>query len=177
MPLQNRVTPTGDIVASDVRGTLMGIRGILHDPETRTLRKARWTHQAWVCCRLEFLARHRTIMGSGTYTELFFLDEATALAAGHRPCRTCRPAEYDAFKSAWLAGNPVADGGFVPIKAIDRQLHRERVTRQRRQVRFEAPLECLPYGVMVLVDSRPHLVCDDHLLPSPHCEVRRPRTD
>ena len=165
MPLQNRVTPTGDIVASDARGTLMGNRGILHDPGTRTLRKARWTHQAWVCCRLEFRGKRRTIMGTGTYTELFFLDEATALAAGHRPCRTCRPARYDEFKSAWLAGNPVAHGGFVHIKSIDRQLHRERVTRQRRQVRFEAPLGCLPQGVMVLLHSRPHLVCDDHLMP------------
>ena len=165
MPLQNRVTPTGDIVASDARGTLMGNRGILHDPGTKTLLAARWTHQAWVCCRLEFGVRRRTIMGPGTYTELFFLDEATALAAGHRPCWSCRPAEYEAFKSAWLAGNFVGRGGFVPIKTLDRQLHRERVTRGRRQMRFDAPLEALPFGAMILFRSRPCLVCDDHLLP------------
>ena len=123
--------PTGEIVASDARGTLMGNRGIIHDPGDKTLLKQRWTHQAWVNCRLEFKGRHRTIMGHRTYTELFFPDEATALAAGHRPCRTCRPARYNEFKAAWLAGNPVGHDRFVPIGTIDRQIHRERVTRKR----------------------------------------------
>ena len=118
-----------------------------------------------MCCRLEFKGSDRTIMGAGTYTELFFLDEATALAAGHRPCRRCRRAEFDAFKDAWLKGNAIKHDGSVPIKVIDRQIHRDRVTRQRRQVHFEAPLETLPSGVMVLLDSSPYLVCDDRLLP------------
>lgn len=164
MPLQNRVNPTGEIVTTDARGSLMGNRGFIHDPGSRTLLKRRWTHQAWVCCRLEFGGRQRTVMGPRTYTELFFLDEATALAAGHRPCETCRRREYVAFRAAWLKGNPNGHDGSLPIQLIDRQMHSERVKRRRRQVRFCAPLERLPPGVMILVDSWPHLVCDDHLL-------------
>ena len=165
MPLQNRVRPTGEIVATAARGTLMGNRGIIHDPVSRTLLRARWDHQAWVCCRLEFGGRRRTVMEPGTYTELFFLDEATALAAGHRPCGSCRRTAYSAFKAAWLESNPIEHGGFVPIGDIDQRIHRERVTRHRRQVRFEALLETLCSGVVVLVDSQPHLVWRDRLLP------------
>ena len=104
-------------------------RGIIHDPGSRTLLKRRWTHEAWVCCRLEFGGRKRTLMGHRAYTELFFLDEATALAAGHRPCGTCRRAEYDAFKVAWLKGNPSWHEGPLSIQRIDRQMHSERVDR------------------------------------------------
>ena len=149
MALQNRVTPTGDLIATDARGTLMGNRGIIHDPATKTLLTRRWQHQAWVCCRLEFKGYRHPIMGRGSYTELFFLEEATALAAGHRPCGYCRRADFNAFKAAWLCGSSLADEGFVSIKRIDRQLHRERIDGRRRQVRFSARLETLPDGVMI----------------------------
>ena len=165
MPLQNRVTPTGDIIATDARGTLMGNRGIIHDSDRRTLLKRRWTHRAWVCCQLEFNDRQRTVMGPRAYTELFFLDEATALAAGHRPCGTCRHAAYVKFKAAWLKGNLSGHDGSVSIERIDRQMHRERVDRRRRQVHFRAPLETLCSGVMILADSQSHLVWDNRLLP------------
>ncbi len=90
MPLQNRVLPDGQIVAHSARGAFMGNRGgRFHDPETRTLTTRRWASRQWIICVLDFKHRHREVMGHG-YTELFFLDEVTALAAGHRPCFECR---------------------------------------------------------------------------------------
>ena len=165
MPLQNRLTPSGELIVTTARGTLMGNRGIIHDPMSKTLLTRRWQHQAWVCCRLEFKNFQHPIMGAGAYTELFFLDEATALAAGHRPCGYCRRADFLAFKAAWLEGNAFERDGFVSIKQIDRQLHRDRVTRGRGQVRFCANLETLPDGVMI--DEAPHtyLVWGDQLIP------------
>ena len=143
----------------------MGNRGIIHDPDNPALLTRHWQGQNWVCCVLKFPGKPRTLKTPRAYTKLFFLDEATALAAGHRPCRTCRRAEFDAFKDAWLTANPMEHDGSVPIKIIDRQIHCERVTRQRQQVRIDAPLETLPSGVMILVGSSPHLVWDDRLLP------------
>jgi len=96
--LQNRVTPFGDIVATPARGAWMGNRGVLHGSD-RTLSRRRWTTRAWITCRLEFKDRHRRVMTPGRYTELFFLDEATALAAGHRPCGECRRHDFDRFRA------------------------------------------------------------------------------
>src|SRR5262249_17226865 len=93
-PLQNRVTPFGDLIATAARGTLMGNRGRLHDGDRRIVRRVAGGYRAWVTCRLEFRGRRRTVMTPGRYTELFFLDEVTALAAGHRPCREFRPQDY-----------------------------------------------------------------------------------
>src|SRR5215471_17818564 len=109
MPLQNRVTPFGEIVAIAQRGLLMGNRGIIHDPGTRTLLNRRWATKAWICCVCAFKGVRREVMGGRSWTELFFLDEATALAAGHRPCFFCRRADADAFRIAWEKGNDVAD--------------------------------------------------------------------
>ncbi len=165
MPLQNRVTPTGEIVADPARGTLMGNRGILHDAKRR-LGAARWRHRSWICCQLSFEGRRRTIMAPRRYTELFFLDEATALAAGHRPCFECRRAAFRAFQAAWRRafGAPGC-----PAAAMDRVLHLARVEpRTRYQIRFAAPLDELPDGVFVLLDeapSPPLLVFGDRLLP------------
>jgi hypothetical protein len=165
MPLQNRVTPMGDIIADVARGTLMGNRGILHDA-SRRLGMARWRHRSWICCRLSFKDRRREVMAPGRYTELFFLDEATALASGHRPCCQCRRDEFRAFQAAWrrVAGTPNASAG-----AIDRVLHEARVdSRTRRQIRFEAPLDDLPDGAFVLLPggvSSPLLVLGHDLLP------------
>ena len=103
MPLQNRMTPLGDIIAHSGRGSFMGNRGILHAPDQR-LGKARWRHPHWVTCVLVYKDWHREVMQPNNYTELFFLDEATALAAGHRPCALCRRKDYDAFQRALCDG-------------------------------------------------------------------------
>src|SRR5215472_11462113 len=105
MPLQNRVTPMGDIIAEPGRGLFTGNRGIIHDPRTRTLLKRRWTSQAWLICTLQWRGIRRTVMGPQGWTELFFLDEATAFAAGHRPCFLCQRAPAMAFQ----AGFPTPD--------------------------------------------------------------------
>jgi hypothetical protein len=104
MPLQNRVTPTGDIIATPHRGLFTGNRGIIHDPATKTLTR-RWASPAWLTCVCEFRGRRRTVMGGRSWTELFFLDEATAFAAGHRPCFFCRREDAVRFRAAWEAGN------------------------------------------------------------------------
>ena len=103
MPRRNRVTPLGEIVAVPERGTYFGNRGVLHDEGGRIRRP--WQVRRWLICLLEFKGRHRAVMTPNRYTELFFLDEATGLAAGHRPCAECRRARFLAFRDAWAAGN------------------------------------------------------------------------
>ncbi len=154
MPLQNRVTPSSEIVADPARGLFMGNRGILHD-EDRTLGVARWRHRHWIICRTAFKQRHRLVMTPGNYTELFFLDEAVAMAAGHRPCAECRRTEYNAFREAWLA----ARGGFRPsADDMDRELHIERVeSRTRRQITYRAEISDLPDGAFICLDEEPDL--------------------
>jgi len=105
--LQNRVTPFGDIVAIPQKGMFTGNRGIIHDPATRTLLKRRWATKAWLTCVCEFKGRHREVMARRSWTELFFLDEAVALAAGHRPCFFCRREAAEAFRNAWALGRAV----------------------------------------------------------------------
>jgi hypothetical protein len=165
MTLQNRVTPTGEIIAVPARGSLMGNRGVLHDAEQR-LGVARWRHPHWIACRLAFKGRRRPLMAPHRYTELFFLDEATALAAGHRPCCECRREDFLRFQAAWRRA--FGDDGDARAGDIDRGLHRARVEpRTRRQIRFEAPLADLPDGAFVLLpdDSAPCLVRGVHLEP------------
>jgi len=153
-PLQNRVTPSGDLIATPARGTLMGNRGRLHDASRRIVRRVATGYRAWVTCQLQFRGRRRIVMTLGRYTELFFLDEATALAAGHRPCGECRRADFRHFKAAWLAGNP--DRGLrpgVPIGIIDRELHHDRVGPDGGQRTFSAELHTLPDGVFVILSG------------------------
>jgi len=164
MTLQNRVTPAGEIVADPARGTLMGNRGILHD-QNRRLGAARWRHPHWICCRLSFKGRKREVMAPRRWTELFFLDEATALAAGHRPCAECRREDFVRFRDAWrqAVGPRDANAG-----AMDRALHRARVEpRSRCQIRFESHLDELPDGAFVLLSESPEplLVVGKHLYP------------
>ena len=148
LPLQNRVDPFGEIHAVPARGTLMGNRGgCLHD-NRRQLGRRRWISRHWIACMLVFKGRQRTIMTPGRYTELFFLDEATALAAGHRPCFECRWQEARAFATAWayafdLLQPPRAD-------AMDMRLHAERLVSTRTSVSSARvhPAE-LPNGAMV----------------------------
>ena len=153
MPLQNRMTPFGEIVSSPARGLLMGNRGILHNDDRR-LGTARWQHPHWVVCRLDWKGRRQEVMRPGAYTQLFFLDEAVALAAGHRPCAHCRRADYEAFVSAWMAAAGRAER---PRAAeIDWQLHRERVDpATRRQVTHAAQLDALPDGTFVTLPGKP----------------------
>jgi hypothetical protein len=156
MPLQNRVTPMGDIVAGPERGLFTGNRGIIHDPLTRTLLKRRWASRAWLICTLQWRGIRRTVMGIGSWTELFFLDEATALAAGHRPCFLCQRAAAMAFQ----AGFPTCGQAAGPkALAIDRVLHAERLDgRLKRLHGLTSPAGRLPDGAMILQDGAPHLI-------------------
>ncbi len=170
MPLQNRVTPFGEIVSYEARGQLMGNRGILHD-DHRRLGKARWRHPHWIICRLEFKGRRDDVMRPGAYTRLFFLDDAVALAAGHRPCAFCRRAAYEAFVAAWIGGT--AHSIRPRAGAIDRQLQRERVEpRTRRQITHLAPIDDLPDGTFLTLPGeldRALLLLGERLLPwTPH---------
>ena len=146
MPLQNRVTPFNDVVAIPDRGMFMGNRGKLHDAHGQ-LSSQGWTRNAWVTCRLSFNGRQRQIMAPGKYTELFFLDEATALAAGHRPCATCRRDDYSRFKQLWIKANASSTGMDNPsIQNIDKQLHHERFISGGLQDGWRPSLKDLPDG-------------------------------
>jgi hypothetical protein len=146
MPLQNRVTPTGDIIATAHRGMFTGNRGIIHDPATKTLTR-RWASRAWLTCLCEFKGRRREVMGGRSWTELFFLDEATALSAGHRPCFFCRRDDANRFRAAWQEGNGVRP---VLARDIDAVLHRERLSGRRKRLHAQTmPLEELPDGAML----------------------------
>ncbi|MEM0922553.1 MAG: hypothetical protein AAGI13_05870 [Pseudomonadota bacterium] len=163
MPLQTRVLPTGEITAQGWRGSMMGNRGCLHGPDRR-LGRSRWRHQNWVCCLTAFRGRWREAMpmrpARTIYTALFFWDEASAFAAGHRPCGECRRADYLRFRHAWReAGLP----GETPSE-IDRHLHRHRVARDRSQIRHEAEIETLPFGAFILLDQSPAAWTGDRAL-------------
>jgi hypothetical protein len=162
-PLQNRVTPTGEIVADPGRGLLMGNRGCLHGPDRR-LGAARWRSKLWICCTLTWKDVRRDPMPPGRWTALFFLDEATALAAGHRPCAYCRRADFVAFAEAWRSAHRLPE----PPRAaqIDARLHGERVDpRSRRQRTRPALAGELPDGVMVRHGGVTGLVLGDGMLP------------
>ncbi|MBD9373051.1 hypothetical protein IB238_10510 [Rhizobium sp. ARZ01] len=158
MPLQNRVTPFGDIVAVDARGLFTGNRGIIHDPATRTLTSRRWTSKAWITCACEYKGIRRAVMAQRSWTELFFLDEATALAAGHRPCFLCRREAAEAFRGAWSVGNRVDP----PLAAtMDAKLHAERLDRGRKRLHaLKVPLEDLPDGAMVASAEAAYLLAN-----------------
>ncbi|MDX6440107.1 MAG: hypothetical protein QOF45_2690 [Gaiellaceae bacterium] len=159
MTLQNRVTPLGELVADSARGLVYGNRGCLHDAHGNIRR--RFDGKRWIACRLEFRDRRRTpLLQPGRYTELFFLDEVTALAAGHRPCAECRREDYDRLVAIWRELHP----GQAGADAIDTQLHRERVAPESRERLFHrAPLDTLPDGAFVLEADEPHLVLGSNL--------------
>jgi hypothetical protein len=160
MPLQNRVTPFGAIVAIPERGLFTGNRGILHDPSTRTLRR-HWANKRWLVCLCEFKGRRRTVMGQGSWTELFFLDEATALAAGHRPCFECRREDAERFRAAWAKGNRSSK---PTAEAMDAVLHAERlVGRAKRLHPLDRSIAELPDGAMIGVGEIGLLVVDKEL--------------
>lgn len=157
--LQNRIDPSGNIIFTPARGAWMGNRGLLHDAQQRIRRPFRL--KAWITCVLKFKNRHRKVMAPGQYTELFFLDEATAFSAGHRPCAECRREDFNRFKAAWVAGNP--GYGFTmktPIGQIDEVLHKERMGEPH-----EEAMEALPEGTFVEYAGKAHLVKGGQLYP------------
>ncbi len=188
VPLRNRVTPLGEIIATPERGLVYGNRGCLHDAGGRIRRRC--GVKRWIACRLEFRGwQRRPLLGPGRFTELFFLDEATALAAGHRPCALCRRADYDHLTALWADLHPGRRGA----DAIDAQLHAERLSADAERLsagaermsagaerlnprakrlnevgcrrRFHrAPLLQLPDGTFVLHEGDPYLVLDTELL-------------
>ena len=156
MPLQNRVSPFGEIVATAHRGHFTGNRGIIHDPATKTLLNRRWSSKAWITCVCEFRGRRRKVMSRRSWTELFFLDEATSFAAGHRPCFYCRRDDATAFRDAWAEGN-----GFAKPYAteMDARLHSERLDgRVKRLHSLPVPISELPDGAMVAADGESYLI-------------------
>jgi hypothetical protein len=173
MALQNRVTPLGELVAERGRGLVYGNRGCLHDATGRIRRG--YAGKRWIACRLEFRGwRRQPLMAPGRFTELFFLDEATALAAGHRPCALCRREDYDRFVAIWreFHDDPVG------ADAIDAQLHGERVAaRGGGQLHHQAAFDELPDGAFVLWQGGPCLVLGADLLnwTAAGYTARRPR--
>jgi hypothetical protein len=161
MPLQNRVTPFGDIVAIPQRGLFTGNRGIIHDPATKTLLRRRWTTKAWLICLCEYKGRRREVMGGRSWTELFFLDEAVALAAGHRPCFFCRRQNAEGFQAAWAKGR----GGAKPLAPeVDAALHRERLDRGQKRIHpLSGPVSELPDGAVVAASGQAFTVSQGQL--------------
>lgn len=159
MPRQNRVDPFGEIISTPARGLWMGNRGRLHDERGTIVRS--WQVRRWIICRLQFRGRHRQVMSPGTYTELFFLDEATAFAAGHRPCGECRHGAYTEFRRLWAAAHPADPIG---ADSIDMQLHTERLAEGPANRTDTAELAKLPDGTFISDEGHPWLVRDRWLL-------------
>jgi hypothetical protein len=156
MPLQNRVTPEGDIIADPHRGMFTGNRGIIHDPATKTLLTRRWASPAWLTCVCEFRGRRREVMAGRSWTELFFLDEATALSAGHRPCFFCRRDDANQFRAAWQQGN------------------------RKRLHPLPMPMEKLPDGAMVRSGAESYMIAQGRALQwstGGYREAKDPVTD
>jgi hypothetical protein len=155
-PLQNRVDPFGELRAVAERGGLMGNRGGRLHRDDQTLSGSRWKNKHWLICVCEFKGRQRDVWGK-YYTELFFLDEPTALAVGHRPCFECRRPAAKAF----IAAFPSSPRG---VEAMDEALHRERVENRRKRL-WRARLGELPDAAMIARDRRPYAVRSGALSP------------
>jgi len=161
MTLQNRVDPYGQLQAVAARGHWMGNRGVLHDTEKRIVAFSR--SPRWITCALDYKGIRREVFSPNRYSELFFLDEATSLAAGHRPCAECRRKRYEAFLAAWAAGN---GGPEAPHAGdIDRTLQAERVQRGGVKRTFEAELSSLPDGTLLDLGGHPYLYWGGGLRP------------
>ncbi|HYW48713.1 MAG TPA: hypothetical protein VE959_37965 [Bryobacteraceae bacterium] len=163
MPLQNRVDPCGTIFSTDARGTFLGNRGgQLHNRQREIVRQ--YASRRWITCLLEFKGRRRSVMSPGHYTELFFLDEAVALAAGHRPCAECRRERFNAFRDAWIRSGIPRGGEAALADEIDLELHRTRIDRGKGKIRYQASLNPLPDGCFVQIEGSSYLVWGDALL-------------
>jgi len=162
MTFRNRVNPYGTIFRSPARGTFMGNRGVLHNEKREIVRQ--FKGRRWITCCLEFRGRKRSVMSPGRYTELFFLDEAVAFAAGHRPCAECRWERFIAFQHAWKRRDEAHRMTPASAPQIDTELHRSRIDRHGRKVTYEANLNSLPNGCFVQIDGSAFLVWNDALL-------------
>jgi len=158
MPLPNRVDPFGDLFATPARGTLFGNRGGKFHRDDKMLAARRWVSRQWICCVLKFKGRQRNVWGR-YYTELFFLDEVTALAAGHRPCFECRRQDAERFAVLFSGKKQRASAD-----AMDRVLHAERLDGKAKRI-HRSSLDSLPDGAMVALDGEVFAVRDKHLLP------------
>lgn len=163
MPLQNRVTPFGDLIATSARGTLFGNRGGRFHRDDRTLGARRYVSRRWICCVLDFKGRQRDVWGRG-YTELFFLDEVTALAAGHRPCFECRRHDANAFAASWATAHRMARA--PGADAMDEVIHRQRIAG-REKLRHRMAIDTLPDGAMFARagSDQPFAVRGEDILP------------
>jgi hypothetical protein len=170
VPRQNRVTPYGELAAVADRGMFWGNRGQLLDATGSLARYSRG--RLWLICVLEFKGRRRTQWQPGRLTELYFLDEATGLAAGHRPCGECRYRAYQEFKRAWATAHP---GEAVSAAAMDARLHADRLAAPGVRRSYAAPLASLPDGTMIELDGRPWLVLGSRLLAWSHGGYTRQR--
>ncbi len=162
--LQNRVDPWGNIIKTSARGAWMGNRGVIHNEHQQVLYP--FKHKAWIICLLEFKGRRRKVMTPRRWTELFFLDEATAFSAGHRPCFECRRQDAGRFRSCWVKGNP--GHGFdetTSIREIDNILHQERIDSNKAKPTYAANIEDLPDGVVVVYEGKPSLVAGAFVFP------------
>ncbi|MBE7170374.1 MAG: hypothetical protein INR73_07275 [Williamsia sp.] len=155
--LQNRVSPYGELIRTKARGAWLGNRGVIHDELKEIVRP--YKIKAWITCMIKFRGRQREIMQPDRWTELFFLDEATAFSAGHRPCFQCRYRDHRRFKRSWLKGN--AEWGFdlnTPVSAIDDIIHAERIAPDRSKVTYSANINHLPDGTFISYDKKPYLI-------------------
>lgn len=173
MPLQNRVLPSGEIAAIPARGTMTGNRGILHKSD-KVLGPSRWTHKAWICCTLDWQGRKRSVMTGRNWTELFFLDEAVALAAGHRPCGYCRRTQYKSFQEAWEESGL----GSAKAKDMDKVLHASRLwPKTRIHQTHTSEFRNLPNGTFLRHNGQFLLCWDDsaHLFgPEGYSDAKGP---
>ncbi len=164
MPLQNRCDPYGALHAVEFRGSVMGNRGgRIHDPETKELTKRRWSSKAWICCVTAFRGRQHDVWGN-VYTAMFFLDEVTALAAGHRPCFECRNRDAKHFATLWA--NALGRNDRMRAGEMDEQLHRERFVSgggSSPELNAKTIAE-LPNGTMISAEGVPHALRDGQLL-------------
>ena len=161
-PKQNRVDPFGQLHAVEARGMWMGNRGVLHNETGKVV--AQWRLRRWIICKLSFKNRWRPVFAPRRYSELFFLDEATAFAAGHRPCAECRRERYNEFRAAWTAANSVGHD-FLHAEEIDDQLHDERVLPNGKKRSYESTLLDLPSGAFIERAGVAHLVWNGGLIP------------
>lgn len=156
--LQNRVDPRGNFIVTSARGSFMGNRGVIHTD--KTIIKP-FHHKAWIICLLEFKGRKREVMAPGRWTELFFLDEATAFAAGHRPCFECRREDARRFKACWIRGNPQYNFHLkTSVQEIDNIIHLERIDAERRKVTHQRLVRDIPDGTFVLLNEEPFVFND-----------------
>lgn len=159
MPLQNRVCPDGTIETNPARGSLMGNRGVLHNFKQQIT--SHFKNKAWITCALAFKGRKRQLMSPGHYTELFFLDEVTAFAAGHRPCAECRRARYKEFRDIWGTANGLTEKVRAP--ELDKVLHEQRLTDGTKAV-WQSALADLPHGTMFRVSDQHYAIFDGTIL-------------